>query len=320
MNFNQLCTQLQEGEAWLNRYSVVCLKGTQDYPLLFFSLFIKKLQSIPAHVIETIDLAHVDSAQAQSMLQTSFLGMRVCYWLQNINELDEKKQKFWLGYVQQYTGPHTLIFYTNDQEFVLPRSKNLVLIMVPESLDEKAGILLFQSLNQKGVTVQWAPLCARLFKKFDTLSLESACLLMYYIRLLGAHVDAFLDQWLNKILMPEQSLFTLSTYFFAKKNTLFFKQWSAIQHDYAEVFWVSYWSEQSWRAYHFVNLMRSNNVAEAKKIGTRLPFSFMQKDWRLHSLEQLQALHNDIYAVDYALKNGASCSSLDVVYSKFLSE
>ena len=100
---------------------------------------------------------------------------------------------------------------------------------------------------------------------------------MHYAKVLGANTDYFISAWLEKIITPERSLFTLSTYFFAKKAQLFFAEWKNIFGQYSEQFWIAFWSEQLWRAHHYVDYSKAKQFALAKKIGYRLPFTFMQR-------------------------------------------
>ncbi|MCX5921964.1 MAG: hypothetical protein NTX86_01420 [Candidatus Dependentiae bacterium] len=318
MNLNQLLAQMQKTPTFFYNYSVVCFQGNQNYPLLFFSLLCTRLKTFEDRTIEIIDLAEEDSARVQSKLQTSFLGLKVFYWFKNISDLDEKKRKFWLGYFQSYAGPHTLAFFVLDQTTLFSHKDHCAITM-PDTIDQTAAVQVFSFFTQGSATVPWAPMTARLFKKHEAIPLDTACLLMHYMRLVGSNPDLFLTQWLDKILTPERSLFTLSTYFFAKKSQPFFQQWATISHDYPDVFWTSYWSEQLWRASYFITLMESKQLAEAKKVGARLPFSFIQRDWKLHTPAQLRAAHHALYTIDCAVKNGGSSGALDLLYSKFFS-
>jgi hypothetical protein len=194
--------------------------------------------------------------------------------------------------------------------------KQSIAITIPAALDQKQLTCLIAIFGNDTVLLKNV---TRICKGRDGISLDHACILMHYARLLGANTDQFVHQWLDKILMPERSLFTLSTHFFAKKPKVFFELLGHIGGEYPEIFWVSYWSESLWRAHYYVALNQTKQFGEAKKMSNRLPFSFIQRDWKLHSPSALKKAHQQLYEIDFALKNGASEGMLDLFYSKFFS-
>jgi hypothetical protein len=119
------------------------------------------------------------------------------------------------------------------------------------------------------------------------------------------------------IIAPKSSLFTLSTYFFAKDARLFFPLWVRISHEYSPQFWVVYWAEQLWRAHGFLQLHKKNKKDDAKKIAFRLPFGFIQREWRNYSVRELRNAHAMMYEIDFRLKNGSDDYILDFFFSKF---
>jgi hypothetical protein len=62
--------------------------------------------------------------------------------------------------------------------------------------------------------------------------------------------------------------------------------------------------------------MERREMVEAKKVGFRLPFSFMQRDWKKTSVHELIQAHDCIYALDYGLKNGGEFW-MELFYTKF---
>jgi hypothetical protein len=126
-----------------------------------------------------------------------------------------------------------------------------------------------------------------------------------------------MEEWFNKIIAADVSLFTLSTYFFAKKSKQFFQLLAHIGPQYSEIFWVSYWSEAVWKAHYYIAFTKAKQFSEAKKISTRLPFNFIQRDWKLHSPESLKKAHQHLYEIDFSLKNGGSQGMLDLFYSRY---
>lgn len=156
-----------------------------------------------------------------------------------------------------------------------------------------------------------------LYARTPNLSVDQIYLFMRYAALMGKNQREFIDQWLGLLVSSEKSLFTLSQHFFAQESKKFFALWGTISADYPPAFWVVFWSEQLFRASCYVQLMQQRKIAEAKRISFRLPFSFMQRDWRLYKPHMLRDAHAVIYAIDFNIKNGASDAALDLFYSQF---
>src|SRR5581483_4322949 len=119
-------------------------------------------------------------------------------------------------------------------------------------------------------------LIATIYAQQPQITLDNAYMLMHYAAMVGVPDTTFLTEWLPHLIAQEQSLFTLSTHFFARDAKKFLQQWKDMQPLYGEPFWITFWSEQLWRAAHYCDLMAHKELVEAKKIGFRLPFSFMQ--------------------------------------------
>src|SRR5690606_10286153 len=113
------------------------------------------------------------------------------------------------------------------------------------------------------------------------------------------------------------STFLLAQYFFAQDKKLFFDSWFYFINSLPIEYWIAFFSEQLWQAITFIK--RANlNITDAKKHAKRLPFSFINKDWQNYKnkIDFLVKAHNELYLIDYKLKNG-STYSLDIWLNKF---
>src|SRR5690349_875475 len=90
---------------------VMCLSGAASYPLLFCSLVRAQVREKTALTSESVDMAASSEADIAGKLTTSFLGERKLYWLGDVAQLDERRQKTFLAWLQSYKGPHTVIFF-----------------------------------------------------------------------------------------------------------------------------------------------------------------------------------------------------------------
>lgn len=304
--------------ASLAAQSILCFRGPKEYPLLFFTQFLAWTKRIKSIVL-VLDLERDDADdRLRAQLQTSFLGECGFYWLGNLSNLSEKRFKLWVPFIQQYSGPHCLAFYVHE-DAKLTLAADVPSVVVPNKVMWPSFELLLglESDLPKGTIAA----CRRLCGAYpEALPLDSMYVLLRYAILLGERQQEFTQQWLDQIMVNEQSLFTLSQYFFARNPASFFTYWRKIGGEYPEVFWVAYWSDQVWRAFLYSSLMRERRAVEAKKLGFRLPFSFLNTDWRAWTPEDLKKAHEQLYSLDYSLKNGGSSSGIDLFYSLFLTK
>ena len=67
----------------------------------------------------------------------------------------------------------------------------------------------------------------------------------------------------------------------------------------------------------YADLMKQKKQAEAKKAQYKLPFSFINRDWHMYSLDELRNAHDCLTKIDFQLKNGASDIGLEYFYTQF---
>ena len=314
MDLRTFLTQATESEFFFQQ-SVIRFSGP-SYPLLFFSVLMRRIKEVLSKRYTLVDLQQLDLEQLKAQLSVQFLGQTHLYWCGDITTLETKKLKDLFAFVQTYKGPHVVGFFY-AKENIGPQKKGQCTIELPSELSKEFVTQLYaylfpfsNQLPDRNLTV--------LFKRSGLLDLESACLLMHYLSLLSStHMNHFIDEWLDKVLVPDRSLFMLSTYLFAQKGKQFFELWQAIEHEYPIQFWVSFWSDQLFRASCFIRLAQKNKFLEAKKIAYRLPFTFIKKDWRSFSPKTLTQSHNFLYQLDYRLKNVSSDIWLELFYQRF---
>ncbi|MBN1549088.1 hypothetical protein JW872_00300 [Candidatus Babeliales bacterium] len=293
--------------------SVLVLSSEQYCPV-FVSLMLRHWKRISGHQVQRLDLESAETASIISKLDMSFLGQTIVYWCGSLDALDAKKRMFWQKYFALYTGPHIVICFTKDAQ-ELNASQSVEAFLFPESVtmqdyDQLRAWLYPNSRENKTFT-------GRLFRISGTLVLDQACIMMQYQAVVGSKSSDFFEQWLEKILIPDHSLFRLSEYFFGKNKQQFLAMWQDVSHEFPDQFWIAFWSEQLWRASCYVFLQQQKNNADAKKIAHRLPFSFINKDWRRHTYEHLKDAHAQLVDADFQLKYGGTSAQLDRFYLEF---
>lgn len=308
MNFIQSLRTLKD-----TSYACIAFKVSQYSPLFAMRLY----AYCKAHLLSLtlLDVTTYTFNELRMTCDTSFLGMRNWYWLKDFHLLDANTRYQWLEYLLHYQGPHTLFLF--DTGTGLVETSFLSVISLPATLSKDTYKQYYELFFEGTYDPEFT---TKLFEKKEGLSLDEAFLLMSYQGALGRKYDDFFSLWLAKIVVPEKSLFTLSQYFFAQQAKDFFTLWAQCSNDYPDEFWIAYWSEQVWQAALFVLRANKEGIQVAKKHAYRLPFSFINKDWRKYTFEYLVTTHDALYRFDYQLKNGGPSYGLDLWYSQFLLE
>lgn len=294
-------------------YRIIHLLIKDECPIIFFSYFFSWLRAQVSFSLERIDLNVVDISRAIALMQTTFLGTRYIYCLSGIMQLEKRKAQELRDFINAYKGPHILIVI-DDQEYK-DQTGQLLLLTIPEQCD----VTLYKLLSSIfGSETRQKSLVSMVWTYYDQLPLDTACMLMKYAQLVPAMDEKAIDEWINKVIAPDISLFSLSTYLFAKNSTLFFRLWKKIEPLYSPAFWVIFWSEQFWRAHYMVKYIQSKQPVMAKKVAYKLPFSFIQRDWKKITVNELSNAHAYLYNIDCHIKNNGSPSVLELFYSQFL--
>jgi hypothetical protein len=312
LSITELLHAFSRNNKTIGQHPVVCFVGEQ-YPLLFFSWLLPRMSPEDQQFI-SLELGQHSHAEIRAQLETSFLGQQSVYWVRNIGDESARELRSWIGYLQEYTGPNSVLFFV--PETALPSKHTMHTITVPAAVDGQLLELLLKTIATMSEHNAHT-FAKKVLARYRTISLDQAYLIAHYVQLSGCSMDDFIHEWLDKILVADASLFALSTAFFAKNTQDFFVLWAQLEQLYSPQFWVSYWAEQLWRAYWFVRFMQVGDNLEAKKISYRLPFSFMQKDWRRYDPEQLKHMHAQIYTVDFQLKNSGGAFAFDTIYGSF---
>lgn len=320
MSLESFLQQASKKTFWDNK-RVVCFKG-KDYPFLFYSNLFNYLDDkniLPANNKNLI-ISQVDKAKLLGSLQQSFLGEKTFYWLGVYKATDAAKSKSDLfKFIVNYSGPNFIAFHLNDEKItskVSSQVKRMDFIEIEENVNKS----LFEKLIKffgLDLGSRKLGLVRKIFQQAKYLSLDQSCMLMQYLDLVNPKmIDDFYD-YLSSILVDVQpSLNLLSQYFFSRQKEAFFNVWSFVCNDYSEMFWISFWSEQIWKAYNVVKFLKQKNFASARSMSFRLPFMFINQGWKNFSLNELANRYQFLYNVDFAFKTGSTFCSLDLFFVK----
>lgn len=312
MQLSLFLDHIQKNSSYLEKEAVIpFIYSTDVLPIVFNAHLISYLKE-KNNTIELLDVEELELSHIFSRLQTSFLGMKLVYWLRGIENRDKKSRQQLINYLSEYQGPHHVIYMMSKDDSAYYSKKNGIELPSVLSTDMILSLLgTFKKVSPS--TIKYITHAA---SKYNALSLDQVCMLIGYLQVVGKPED--FSNIMDRVVESEYSLFSLAQHFFAKNNTDFFKLWSSIGETYPITFWCVYWSEQLWRAYYVRYYMEKGQLTQAKSISARLPFSFLQKDWKKVTLIELRMAHQWIYELDRAYKNNLETEmGVDLFFNKF---
>lgn len=293
--------------------SVIIFQGP-GYPHLFFMNLFERIKKELATDFKTIDL-QVGDFGFKSQLSTSFLGMTCTYWLGDASGLKAKQKDDLMQYLAAYAGPHKVLLFV-DSKIEVVQNKTCMVIQVKDKyfFDDAKSLWATKDLKEAQKN---AAFLQQIYKIKNNFTMDELCLLKNYQELVTVSSQEFYESWVTRLVTPDTSLFTLSQLFFEKKEEAFFKLWLQVKDLYSEMFWISYWSDQLYRAYFFIAFTKEENFTAVKQVSFGLPFSFMKQSYRQYTLQELSKFHEALYTVDSSLKNGGNAYQIDQLYVDF---
>jgi hypothetical protein len=216
--------------------------------------------------------------------------------------------------IKNYAGPHTIAFFNGTHcEGTIEYG-----VQLPEQID-KDLCMKIASLQKNSQSPEVEKLITFVVTKVKALSLDQACLLVHYAAVMGKVDQDTMMQWLRQVFIPEHTLFTLAKLLLQKEEKAFFSLWVNLREYYPSIFWISFFSEQLWRAALYTDAMHKNDAIQAKQVSAKLPFAFMQRGWQSIRSAELKSAHTFIVDLDHELKNGSQDLFLDLFFLKFFS-
>ncbi len=157
-----------------------------------------------------------------------------------------------------------------------------------------------------------------LMKQYKKLTVQQGCIIARYLPVFSLDTASLVPFFDPLVLHNQESLFNLSQLFFKKQVREFFIKWRDNKERYSDAFWVSFWADQVYHAAVYVRYRGAIPSADLRAF--RLPFSFINSDWRSFSLAELVNAHTQLCDIDYAIKNGMSTSVLDAFFLQFFAQ
>ena len=236
-------------------------------------------------------------------LQQSFLGESILFWcaLGAVGTKPNKGVQRVIDFLKTYQGPHTLVIHGDAEQAVQwgLAQRGVVDARVPmTALGAIAPLFGFERSTK---VVDLLPH----FSSKTLITLDEAVHFLWHAGYVPLRQPEASAAFLGRLLPQEVSLSQLSELFLKKDWPAFLRVWQELEPFYGEVFWISFFSEQLWRAYWVCTYLRRGQQTKARSIGYRLPAGFMQGGWRFMRLEALFEAYECAAFFDSRFKRGA---------------
>ena len=303
---------LQKPEKICMQYPVTVL-AAQSYPSLVMVDTKKKLLAA-GQVCKQLDITAYEPQALQALLQMSFLGQTCTYIVSDFSEAKKTCKDHFLSILRAYQGPHKLICSIADIKQEQVPGALVIQVQDGYTFDDIKAVYAMADEVTRQKHIYFFTAAYKYKKQF---SLDDIWMLGSYAQLVSAaNYQQFFQDWFCKLVVADSSLYTLSQLFLEKESHDFFVYWARIKENYSEMFWISFWSEQLYRAY-FYAIMIQKGATQAKNIGYGLPFSFLKFGWQQVHISELMQAHQAVYALDGMFKNGKSPYELEAFLFRY---
>jgi len=237
------------------------------------------------------------------------------FFIKNISIVDKNIKKLWFNKIFNYNGIHKLILIVNELDLNNSNVKFDV-YKIDKKINKVSCKKLYQFFSGKYI-IKYMDY---IYDIKDFYNIDELLILMNY-QYLVKNYDKDLTIFLNKLIFNKQSLFTLSSYFFALDKYNFFNYIEFIKYDYTPEFWLSYWADQIWQAIVYIDNIKNGKFSNSKIDFKGLPFSFFNKDFKIYIDNFL--LENSYIFISNIVKNinsDINYNYLDLFYYKFFNK
>ncbi len=298
--------------------NLFCFCGN-EYPSGFFSAMMTHLKKndIFSSGYQRVFFEDTDSNAIGQKLSQSILGNTLFFWLGDItiSKPNKQEQKL-LDFILAYKGPHAIAFFISKGKSLPIEGKRSIIINIDQMVSASVGIRAVEAMGMIFDTPKRAAF-SYFFNKTKLLSLDAISLLAMHLEVMSLKSLESDPSYLDRLINSPKTLTLLAQYFFSKQPVAFFKIWQAMHHLYPEVFWITFWSEQIWRANNVLCYIEKRQFAEVKRSSFRLPYSFVNGDYKKTSHKELANAYSFLYSLDYSLKTSTSSECLELFFMNF---
>lgn len=285
-----------------------------EYPDLLVAGLVRALSG--AMRVQHMNTQEHTIADIELLTASAFLGIDMVYVMTHVDDYSPAALKQFGQFLDRYNGPHCLLIIgaKTSLDSLDNRSSSMTIISVDAVITKKdcGAIMAFHNIPE---TPRIQHYIAMLSDHYAPLRYHIIAHFIRYAPVLTLSNKDFMP-WIEAIIPHEESLFTLSQLLFQKNSKRFFMQWHRIEHRYGLSFWVAFWSDQMFHAALVVGHKGYGAPHEMRAM--KLPFSFINYDWRMYTVDELKKAHAWLAKFDYGVKNGCSADQFNQFFIQFI--
>ncbi len=112
MELSEFLQKVQQSPE-LSGIFVVAFQGKRAPSLFLSRFFLRAKESLFPVASLNADVLSVHDSKTS--LEVSFLGSRLVYWIQGVEDLSSSAKKLWISYSKTYEGPHCMVLFDELQ-------------------------------------------------------------------------------------------------------------------------------------------------------------------------------------------------------------
>jgi len=276
------------------------------------ALFWYHFRAMHAHKVLLFPSAVGDFGQWSGELLQSFLGQSHVFWGSlpaGLPKISKVRQAIF-QFLKSYSGPHAVWLLVNEEQAAEFGASCRRIVVSSQISMRELGTYAAKLNFDRSVKVLDA---CNLSRETSLVSLDEGVQLLLHAGYVPMRLAEQSTAFLSRLLPQDLSLSSLSELFFKKEWELFLVAWNECAATYSDMFWVSFWTEQLWRAYWVCWYMKRGQQTRARSMGYRLPAHFLSSGWQQASLNVLQLQCEKVVFFDAGVKKGSFLSANELV-------
>ncbi len=243
-------------------------------------------------------------------LSQSFLGTTCVYWCSIPVAVKQSKiRQQAIHFLKQYGGPHTVWTAVSEEQGIEYAGSRRFVISATIRGSETvvcAGIL---GMERSGAVLD----ALQLLPTRSMFSLDVVMQMLVHAGYAPVKRHAESIPFLRTLLPSDVTLQSITELFFKSDWPLFFEKWVTVSSMYGDMFWISFWAEQCWRAYWVCWYMQRGQQTRARGMSYRLPPAFMQTGWQKMDIKILYRRYEIFSCFDTRIKHGSFFSMHEIL-------
>lgn len=250
-------------------------------------------------------------ASWSAQLSQSFLGAAEVYWcvIPPAGGKSSKMRQQAVQFLKNYMGPHTVWTLIADEhagDFAGCRRISVPAVVAGSAAEKVAASI---GMDRSSAVVR----ALGLVPAHLDLTLDALVGLLWHAGYVPMRSQEDSISFLSTLLPHEVTLTQLAESFFKGDRQSFLKKWHELRESYGDMFWISFWTEQLWRAYWVRWYMKRGQQTRARSMSYRLPASFMNGGWQQVSTQKLFLQYQIVSFFDTGVKKGSFFTMDEVV-------